>query len=507
MTLPIPLDRAAEATLQEQIYNFIRNQILGGTYHRDMRLPSTRDLADALRISRNTAVLAYQWLISEGYIETRVGAGTYVSDVAPMGLNAEEISPANVSPSDEASKRTTPDILVPCVLPELVGRAFNRCPIDFWYGKPDARQFPAKIWRRIMADEVLPIPNGFVEYPEIGGLAELRQAISDHLAITKGVTASADRVIITAGVQDALNIVGRMFIRKGLAVAVESPGYAPAVSVFEDLGAQIQPCTIDRQGMVVDSLAAQKPTLIYTTPSHQFPTGIIMSPERRKLLLLVAEQAGAYIIEDDYDGEVIYDRPPLAALAALDRDRRVIYLGTFSKTLGAGIRTGYMVVPTELAMPVAAVKTMMSYGHPWLEQKVLATYIATGSFRSHLRRIRTLYRSRRDATIHALVDCFGVEAEITGHEAGFHLLCRLPESLPDATIVRDLARGAGVGLHTPADVGAYEHTAPPGPERRLIFGYGALTVQQIAQGMATVKRVLARHQASPERRSAGSATS
>ena len=214
-----------------------------------------------------------------------------------------------------------------------------------------------------------------------------------------------------------------------------------------------------------------------------------MSPARRQAVLAAAEAVGAYIIEDDYDGEIIYDRPPIAALAALDQSR-VIYVGSFSKSLGAGIRTGFLVVPPQLAAPASAIKTLASYGQPWLEQAALAAYIGSGGYAAHLRRIRTLYRERRDTLIDSVHRCFGSDTVISGHEAGLHVVCTLPSSMPDAHCIVAVARAHGIGLYTPVDAGVHELEPPSTPERRLIMGYASLTPGEISKAIATLTAAL-----------------
>lgn len=491
MSLPIPLDRNSASSLQEQIYNYIRQQILSGAYPSGMRLCSTRELADALKVSRNTAVLAYEWLASEGYLDTQVGAGTFVCNTFAQAVGPRGAGQEGIEQRDRAMPRGDyPPIVASYELPDLFERVFSRCPADFWYGRVDARQFPAKIWRRLIAENLLAIPTRLAEYAPPAGAAPLREAIAEHLITAKGIVAQPDQIVITAGAQDAMNIIARLVVDRGTRVGVESPGYASAVALFRSYGATVLPLSVDAEGVTASTILSARPRLIYTTPSHQFPTGVIMSPGRRQAVLAAAETAGAYIVEDDYDGEIIYDRPPIAALAALDQGGRVIYVGSFSKSLGAGIRLGFMVAPPALAGPAVAIKALSSYGGAWLEQAVLASYIHSGSFAAHLRRIRLLYRERRDAVIDGLRRCFGDDIAISGQEAGLHVICTLPAGAPTAREVVALARQQGVGLYTPADAGAYEFGADAQEERRLIMGYANLTPPEITAALDAVAAAL-----------------
>ena len=488
MSLPITLARAGEHTHQEQIYQHIRDGVLGGVYRTGCQLPSTRDLAASLRVSRNTVMLAYDWLTSEGYIETRRGAGTFVGKVVEEGV-AVPADPGR-SPT-RADRRDRPAVVAPYRTPVLIGRAASRPQFDFWYGRPDPRQFPLKTWRRLIIENLARATNNFVEYGAQAGDLELRRAIADHLASARGFAARADRILITAGAQDGLNVISRLLVRPGTTVAVENPCYASAASLFESYGAKLSPIDVDEEGLKRDGLAAiAAATLLYTTPSHQFPTGAVLGLARRQAVLAWAEAANAYVIEDDYDSEVTYDRPPLAALAALDQHHRVIYLGSFSKTIGAGMRVGYLVLPDELFELAVAVKSLASYGQPWLDQVVLASLMREGGFRAHLRRIRTLYRSRRDTLVTALQRAFGEEVALSGHEAGLHLVWTLPPHLPDADEFSATARTVGVGLYTPARAGALEFGAGRARENRLGRGYAALTSAEIETAIRRVAATL-----------------
>jgi GntR family transcriptional regulator/MocR family aminotransferase len=482
MSLPIPLERDSDRTLQEQIYHFIRSRALDGRYRTGLQLPSTRELGTSLGISRKTVVLAYDWLASEGYIETRRGSGTFICRIF-------EAPAVVVDGGDDAVGR---GLRPPVVLDDLrlpPARPRVRPSLDFYYGRPDPRQFPIKAWRALISEHLGQFSAQLSEYGAPGGLPDLREAIAEHLAIAKGMSVDPACIVITAGAQDGLSVICRLLVTPGMPVAVEDPGYAPASRLLASNGARICPIPVDRDGIVASAIDGTAARLIYVTPSHQFPSGVVMSLQRRRELLAAAEAQGAYVVEDDYDGEIIFDRPPLAALAALDRDRRVIYVGSFSKTIGAGIRLGFLVLPPELAAPAAAAKTLASNGQAWLEQAVLASFIRRGSFQNHVRRMRIAYRARRDALIGALHDWHGEGIGISGEDAGMHLMCVLPPSVPDAHAIAASARSVDVGLYTPADASVMEFARSDAPERRLILGYGALTPDEIVLAIRRVRSV------------------
>lgn len=492
MALPIPLSREDELSLQEQIYRFIRDQILSGAYPTGLRLPSTRDLADGLQVSRTTALLSYEWLMSEGYIETRKGSGTFVCPVVSqeVTLEASQVPPP-AAPTVASVPQPRPPIVVPYASSVLIHRDSPRPALDFWYGRPDARQFPIKAWRRLICERLMHPTACLTDYTAQAGDPTLRGAIAEHLATSRGFVVAPERIVITAGAQEGLSILSRLLIRDGGAVAMENPGYAAAATLFRSYGAVLHPIGVDKDGLQPEALSATRAQLVYTTPSHQFPTGAVMALSRRQALLAWADSANAYIIEDDYDSEIIYDRPPIAALSALDRSGRVIYVGSFSKSLGAGIRIGFLVLPSELVAPVVASKSLLTYGHSWLEQAALASFMLEGRFRTHLRRVRILYRARRDALIGALQRRFGAEVLITGQESGLHLIWTLPPSLPDAAQVAALAHSVGVGIYTPAMAGALDMRAGALPERRLILGYAALTPNEIELAVKKIASALA----------------
>jgi GntR family transcriptional regulator/MocR family aminotransferase len=485
MSLPIALGRQADLSLQEQIYRFIRDKVLGGIYTAGTRLPSTRDLALDLQVSRTTVLLAYEWLISEGYIETRKGQGTFVCRVINETIGVGSAHAPNVV-RQPAKVGPRPSVVVPREVPTLINMHSPRAAIDFWYGRPDPRQFPLKAWKRLVVQKLSTINPGLSEYCGQAGDPELREAISQHISTTRGFLAGPERIVITSGAQEALNIVSRLLIQQATVIAIENPGYGSAAVLFRSYGAKLHPVPVDGDGISVDAMEGVKGKFVYTTPSHQFPTGAVMTLERRQALLGWAKTSNAYVVEDDYDSEIIYDRPPIAALAALDQNERVIYVGSFSKAIGAGLRLGFLALPSELVSPAIAVKSMTSYGQPWLEQAALASLIQEGTFRTHLRRIRTLYRLRRDTLVAELRRTFGDRVQISGQDSGLHLVWTLPQDFPTADELSARAHQLGVGLYTPARAGAMEMGAPTGPERRLLMGYSALTPSEI---IVAVKRI------------------
>lgn len=482
--MPIPLDRTADVSLQEQIYRYVRDRVIDGTLATGTRVPSTRELSDSLRVSRNTAVLAYDWLAAEGYIETRSGAGTFVARVVldrPALPTEPPPAPAAVEPVADEDPATV-------VAPSLNTAEAARPIFDFWYGRPDPRLFPANVWRSLAVEVLGACAKGLTDYGPIGGDPRLQKAIADHLAGARGITAAPEQVIVTTGAQEALNLVARLFLGDDSAVVVEEPGYAAAAQVFEAHGACVHSGTLDRDGLDPTGLRGIRPRLVYVTPSHQFPTGAVMSLGRRRALVEHCARYGGLVVEDDYDGEIVFDRPPIAALCALDRLERTIYIGSFSKTLGSGLRLGYVVVPRRFVAAAQATKSLMSYGQSWLDQQILAEFLASGRYRRHLRRLRVAYRARRDAAVAGLRTHLGADVRISGGEGGLHLFCTLPRPGPDASILAEAARSVGVGLYPASMCGVRSSDADL--PRSLVVGYATLTPEEIGQAFVRVGRVL-----------------
>jgi len=485
MTLPIPLNRQMSASLQEQIYQFIRDRIHDHSYVSGMKLPSSRDLAASLGVSRNTVVLAYEWLASEGYLESRAGAGAFVSKVVSDALALAPTRPTGMTSRSVRIQATA--------MPQpMLRTSVDDAPaFEFWYGRPDPRLFPTHVWRKL-AQESLSVANaGIGAYGDQGGDRRLRQAIAGHLALTRGISALADQIIITAGAQEAINLVARLFVDDGVSVAIEQPGYQAAADVFASFGATLHAAPVDEEGLDLAGFRGTRPRLIYVTPSHQFPTGSVMSLARRRALLSYAAANEAIIVEDDYDGEIIFDRPPLAALSALDSNGLVFYLGSFSKSIGPGLRLGYLVVPRGHEDMAIRAKSQMSYGQSWLDQQVLAAFLEQGHFQRHLRRTRKLYRARRDAVTMALHAAFGPRVAIRGGDAGLHLLCVLPEGGPCAAEVSYAARGAGVGLYALEASGVFGALDDPAVRRTLLVGFAALAPEEIRTALERVRAKLA----------------
>ncbi|MCF4167698.1 aminotransferase class I/II-fold pyridoxal phosphate-dependent enzyme [Zavarzinia compransoris] len=483
MQFPILLDRSRPESLTEQLAEQLRTAIRHRRIPPGARLPSSRRLSEQLAISRNTAVRAYDLLILEGYAEARVASGIYAAATPPEDLRPPPPAPM----AADAAAMPLPRVLPQA--PRLTAQAGGRVSFDFFPGRPDAALFPLKTWRRLLQDRLAHGgAQGLTQYGDPGGLFALRAAIAEHLAASRGISADPGQVVITAGIQEGIGIAARLFLGPGTTAIVEDPCYQGAAFAFQASGAALASVPVDAEGLVTDALPDRPAGLVYVTPSHQYPTGHALSAARRGALIAWARAHGCYILEDDYDGDFRYEGSPLPSLAGLAPDC-AIHLGTFSKSLGAGLRLGYMVVPPRLVEAARAAKALANNGNPWAEQATLAEFIKGGSHAAHLARLRTQYRERRDTLLAALRRHFG-ETDVGGTEAGLHLFWQLPPGVPDAATLEGLARRARVGLYPLAAGGAFE--ARPGvfSRRAIVLGYAALTPRQIDQGIARLSDII-----------------
>jgi GntR family transcriptional regulator/MocR family aminotransferase len=299
----------------------------------------------------------------------------------------------------------------------------------------------------------------------------------------------AAQVVVVNGIQEALNIIARLFVRAGTPVAIENPCYRGALSVFESYGAEMVPVPVDRNGIVVDQLPERSVSLVYVTPSHQFPTGETLPIQRRVDLLEWAKRVGAYVVEDDYDSDFRFDGPPLSALSGLDTSAVVIYLGTFSKSIGAGLRLGYLIVPMELVEAAVTVKAILNAGQSWLDQAVVADFLSNGAFARHLNQVRVVYRGRRDCLLSELRKHFG-EVTVSGHQGGMHIMWHVPHTFPNAKVIETTALNHGVGVYSLRSAVAFDFSKTPYSERSLVLGYSALPEDHIIEGVSRLARAL-----------------
>jgi GntR family transcriptional regulator/MocR family aminotransferase len=486
MQLPIRIDESAPTSLQVQIAQEIRELILGGKLESGTRMPASRELAADLGVSRNTVVGAFERLMSEGLLEAREPTGTFVAQRfwadAASGPAAEPPAPA-VGPLDRPVRH-----LQFHAESHIVVAPFGQSlPFDFWVGRPDARLFPIRLWQSLLGRMLHGVTHQLCEYGDPQGLPALREAIARHVGATRGIATDASRILITNGIQEGLNLLGRLLMAPGVQVAVENPCYSGASLVFAQHGVQLRPVAVDEDGMDPSELN-DAVAVAYVTPSHQYPLGASLSLARREALLAWAQACGAYVAEDDYDSDFIYDGTPLPALKSLDHDDRVVYLGTFSKSLGAGLRIGYMILPAELCAPARHAKALLNNCQPWLEQAALAALIDEGGYAEHLRRLRRVYAARRNHLCTAIAQRLP-DWQVQGSGAAMHVVIRLPAGGIDAQTVERAARAHGVGVYSIGHGNAQWFGADPQDLQRrvLLFGYASLNESEISDALLRLR--------------------
>jgi GntR family transcriptional regulator/MocR family aminotransferase len=474
LPLSIELPEREMRTLLRAFHSQLRAAILDGRLKPGLRLPSTRALATAYHVARNTAVAAYTMLLSEGYVETRRGSGTRVVRTLPK-------PPKNRVIPD----RDTPDRRVTAF---WRGRSLRPAKADsgpaclsFQLGVPDASRFPVDVWRRLSNRVLRSIRTPAMPATDPQGRLALRQAIAQHVSFTRAVSCGPEDIVVTAGAQQAFELLARVLVtQRRTTVAMEDPGYGPIRASFEAVGARIAPIPIDHKGLQVDRLPSLA-RIVCVTPSHQFPLGCVMSVQRRAGLLDFAQAHGAVVIEDDYDGEFRFGDRPLDALQTLDRTESVFYVGTFSKSLHPALRLGYIVAPP-WARPTLAAAQMLSGGPcSVLIQDTVAALIRDGHLARHVRKMQQIYGRRRQTLLKILRQDFGRWLDPVPSAAGLHISTFLTKPIDDRVVVARALR-CGVGIAALSDF-AVRHTI-----RGVVFGYGAIEEPDIVEGLARLRR-------------------
>ena len=452
--------------MSREIHRQIRRAIVSGQLRPGEALPASRALAKRLGVARSTVTLAYEGLSAEGLVTGRVGSGTYVAEhsIRPAGDSRRPGTGGALKARDGwlgAPPRSTFGL----------GRAVE---LDLRIGLPDPSLFPAKRWRQLTVQTLRSARDLLAVYAQPGGLWRLRQAVARHIALSRGIQTSADDITITCGTQQAIDLAARVLINRGDEVAVEDPGYSPPAWLLRSFGAVVRGVPVDDEGIVVDALPASA-RLVYVTPSHQHPLGVTMSLARRTALIDWAERHDSAIIEDDYDGEFQCRRRPTEAIQTLDRSGRVLYVGSFSKSLSPALRIGFLVTPSSLTTAIQAAKFLTDWHTPSLTQATLAAFIDEGGFARHLRRAGRLYDARHDAVVGAVRTYLDDHLEILPTDGGLHVAAKArTATVEDMDRVVTRAKNAGIAVQ-PLSMFAVERP----PTAGLLFGYGGIATERI----------------------------
>jgi len=462
----------------DRIYRQVRDAIRSGRLRHGERMPASRDLAEQLSVSRTTVTVAYERLTAEGYLAARVGSGTFVAAPAKPRRSPARRSETAARPASRWRNLDDP------LWREPLPIAY-----DFSIGSPDASLFPLETWRRLVAGELRGGIRRSAHYQDPAGLHRLREAVARHIGVARSVDAVADDVVVTSGAQQAFDLIGRVLLEPGDVVAVEDPGYPPVRQLMESLGARVVPVPVDDRGLRVDALPDDA-RLVYVTPSHQFPTGAVMSLDRRAALLEWASAHDAVIVEDDYDSEYRFADRPLDPLQSLDDQGRVIYVGTFSKTMLPTLRLGFLVAPPSLIPALTSAKRLTDWHNDSVTQGAMARFVDSGGFARHVRQATKAYASRQAAIIAEVDSLLGDTLRVVPSVAGLHL-CLVPIDGGDGAfaasrIVADAA-ASGVAVQDLA-----RFAAGPVAREGLLLGFGAIAPADVPDGLRLLARAIAR---------------
>ena len=465
------LDPAGKSPFYRQIYEQIKQDILSGLLPGGTRLTSTRTLAKDLQAGRNTVENAYTQLVLEGYVTAVPGSGYVVTPLRP------ELQTASPGPDDPGQEES------------LQSKGGGQYAYNFDYGTLGSWAFPYKTWRNLTSTVLAEAEEMHYRNPalqdrgELQGDRELRLELSKHLYRRRGVNCSVDQIVICNGLQPALSSLLRLFPSQWRAVALENPGYRRARTVFQNNGFRLCPIPVQEDGIDVAALAASPARAVFVTPSRQYPTGRVMSIQKRMALLQWAAKCRGMIIEDDYDSEYRYKGKPVPSLQSIDRQGRVVYLGSFSKVLSPGLRMGYMILPEGLLDTFRYAFAGYKCSVSWLEQKTLARFMAEGHMEKHIRKMCLVNKKKHDTLVEAITGAFGETVRIHGQDAGLHLLLEFPGGGTEAELVEKAAE-RGVKVYPGSSL--WIEGAPP-PHATILLGYGTLPDDEIHEAVALLR--------------------
>ncbi|MFC5702598.1 PLP-dependent aminotransferase family protein [Cohnella faecalis] len=450
-----------------QLYTQIRDQIRSGGVPYGSRLPSVRSLRLQMNISKSTIETAYQILLTEGYAVSKPRSGLYVAN--PLGV--KPYRPSKDSGSAPGEHPHSP--------PSPTSEPFS---IDFRPSAIDEHSFPVRIWRKMLHDALDRSPDKICKYGDPQGEHSFRSVLAEYLRNSRGVVCTPEQIVIGTGIRYCIGVLSKLLTGIG-PVAFEEPGYAPVREHLISNGFQIAPIPVVDQGISVEELDNSPAQAVYVTPSHQFPTGRVIPYPERELLLQWARKRNAYIIEDDYDGEFRYFVKPIPSLQGLDRDGRVIYVGTFSKAFTPALRMNYMVLPLELVDKMKNVQYLLD-GPSRIDQWAMESFMEQGHWYRHIRRMRKIYGKRHHRFIETIRAHFGDRVQITGHNAGLHIQLTVKTRQPSEALVR-LAAEEGVRVYDLPEMWMKPHRSE---HPQIYLGFGGMDENGIDKGARLLRK-------------------
>ncbi|MDQ0803181.1 GntR family transcriptional regulator/MocR family aminotransferase [Priestia megaterium] len=456
------LNRKDDMPLYQQLYEYIKKEIVSSRVEVNDKLPSIRSLADYLNVSRNTVDVAYQQLLAEGYVESRPKSGMYVTNTQFDLLQIDKKPAVFLHPHSETKS----------------------CTYDFRYGKVDSRLFPLNEWKKRYNESLQTYRESLFTYQESQGEESLRKEIAMYLYQSRGVVCSKHQIIIGAGTQQSLSLLAQMLKPSIRDIAFENPCYDGASFVFKQHGFSLKPVSLNNKGINIQELYDSLARAVYVTPSHQFPYGMIMPVSRRIELLKWANDRNGFIIEDDYDGEFRYKSSPIPSLQSLDTKGRVIYTGTFSKSFMPSLRISYLVLPEVLLKEYHEHFSLYEQAVPTLHQRTLGLMMKNGEWSKHLRRVRTVYQLKHVTLLAALQKELNENITISGESAGLHILVRVHNDMTEQQLI-NAARKQDVSVY---GTSRYWLTEVPKQKPHVLLGFGSLGREEIEEGIKRLKK-------------------
>lgn len=464
------IDKDTQIPLYEQLYDQLREQILSGSIPECSSLPSTRSLAKTLHVSRNTVESAYLQLYSEGYISSKARSGYRVEKIESQHLKRVSVKRADGFEKQSESAHEQG-------LPMSPG-------INFQYGRLRASDFPLQIFRKLINRMLLSSEaDKFSTYSDRKGDPDLRAEIGKYIYESRGVRCQPEQIILCSGILSCLGLLSQLFLGNRNCVALEEPCYDTIRSLFANHRFDIVSIPVEKYGIDPDRLEQTSAKAVYVTPSHQFPTGVVMPVNKRLGLIEWAERNDAYIIEDDYDSELRYSSRPIPSMQSLDSKDRVVYLNTFSKSLAPGLRISFMVLPLPLLEEYQRRFSRYNCSVPWLEQKVLYEFMKEGHWNRHLRRINVSNKKRHDALINAITETMGAQVTIYGKNAGLHIILEVRNGMTEKELIEE-ACAAGVTVY-PVSIHYADQRNNTGS--KVLIGFSSLSEEDIAKGIRILK--------------------